>query len=272
MHTVKAFGAVVGMLPAVLGFPPVQSLVAVALKGGEVSCVLRLDLADATGPGGVEQLVHAIKGGKADGVIAVVVSEDAARDLALSAAIQDALDGLSAGVRVVGAVVVDRVQEGGRWRCADGCGASGAVSDPKSSVMAAAAVAEGRRLYGSRDEVVASVAVDGARAAAVARLMTGAGGPVGDVAAAVRGVVAVARRVSEGAALSDEDLAGVGAVLTDVRVRDVLFTLVDCEALAGAAEGLWLQVARVVGWPFRGEALCLLAHAGYVRGDGVLAG
>ena len=69
----------------------------------------------------------------------------------------------------------------------------------------------------------------------------------------------------------DEALAGIGAALVDLRVRDVLMTLVDCDE-APAADQLWLLLAQVLPQPYRAEALILAGFSAYVRGEGPLAG
>jgi hypothetical protein len=134
------------------------------------------------------------------------------------------------------------------------------LNDPAASVMAAAAVVAGRRMYKDRGELKASVAVDFERAAALAPLLDGGGGVVDCVAVSVREAVAAVRRMAAGVVLSDAELAGVGAALADVRVRDLLFTMADSDA-AAAAEALWALLARILPSPLRVEALTLLAFS-----------
>lgn len=276
MHAIKALGSVVESLLGVLGFKPVESLVVVAVKGGEVGCVMRLDLSDAALADAPDRLAELAVRSGADGVVAVVVSAEGARCRMCGDQFGDLVRDLSAalerhGAQLFDAVVVDRIEAGGRWHCVDGCGVAGVLDDPATSAAAAAAVAAGHRMYGTREELKASVAVDLARAAALQPLLAGAGGMVDDVAVSVREVVAAVRRVGEGAVLSDAEMAGVAATLVDLRVRDALFTLVDCEE-AAAAETLWSQLARVLPQPFRTEALTLTAFSAFTRGEGPLAG
>jgi hypothetical protein len=276
MHAIKTLGTVAESLLGVLGFEPVESLVVVAVHGGEVGCVMRLDLSDAALPDAPQRLADLAVRSGADGVVAVVVSAEGAscrmcgdqfRDLArdLTAALE------RHGAQLLDAIVVDRIEAGGHWHCVDNCGVAGVLEDPATSAAAAAAVAAGHRMYGSREELKASVAIDVERAAALAPLLAGAGDAVECVAVSVREVVAAVRRLGEGAVLSDAELARTGAVLVDLRVRDALMTLVDCDE-AAAAEHLWSQLAQVLPQPFRAEALVLKSHAAYVRGEGPLAG
>lgn len=276
MHAIKSLGTVIESLVGALGFQPVESLVVVTVQGGAMGCVMRVDLADAAVEGAPQQLADLAVRNGAEGVVAVVVSAEGAgcrmcgdqfRALArdLTAALQ------RRGARLLGAGVVDRVEAGGRWHCVDGCGVSGVLDDPANSPMAAAALAAGHRMYGTREELKASVAVDVEQAAALAPMLSGAGTRVECVAVAVREVVAVVRRMAEGALPSEAELAEVAASLVDVRVRDALFTMADSEEAAGAEE-LWSLLARSLPQPFRAEALTLLAFSAYLRGEGPLVG
>lgn len=275
MHAVEAIGAVIEQLLGLLGFRPVESLVVVAVQRGVVSCVMRLDIADALSVDTPGRLAELAGRSGADGAVAVFVSAESSSCPMCAGQFADVTRDLAAalqrnGVRLLDAVVVDRVEAGGRWHCLDHCGKAGVLNDPSTSMAAAAAVMAGRRMYGSREELSASVAVDTERAAALAPLLAREGA-VDSVPVAVRAAVAAVRRVAEGAVLSDAELAGVGASLVDVRVRDALFTLVEC-AEAGAAEALWSHLARVLPQPYRVEALALTAFSSYARGAGPLAG
>ncbi|OBG15018.1 MULTISPECIES: DUF4192 domain-containing protein [Mycobacterium avium complex (MAC)] len=276
MYSTKSIGDVVRNLVGVLGFRPVESLVVAAVQGGCVSCVLRVDLSDVAASNALERLASLVGRSGADGALAVFVSTPssscemcAERFAGMAARLGEALE--AAGVRLLDAVMLDRVEAGGRWQCVDRCGKSGVLDDPASSAAAAAAVVAGRRMYETRDELRAIVAVDVQRAAAVAPMLDGAGGAVDDVPVSVRQAVAAVRRVGQGAVLSNAELADIGASLGDVRVRDALFTLVDSHE-ASAAEMLWSQLARVLPQPYRSEALCLVGFSAFSRGEGPLAG
>lgn len=275
MHDeVRDLGNVVCSIVGVLGFAPVESLVLVLVRAGVLGTLLRLDLAEATRSEAVVELAGVVARQNADGVIAVVVSEEGASCASCGEQLRAMVDGVAAqmarrGDQLVAAVLVDRIAVGGRWACLDGCGGGGELQDPASSVAAVAAVVGGRRIYGSRDELAAVVAVDDSRAAALAPLI-GVPGAVECVAVSVRAVVDAWRRMAAGAVLTDAELAGVGVTLVDVRVRDALFGIADGEA--GAAEALWTLLARVLPPVLRVEALTLLAFSAYVRGEGPLAG
>ena len=276
MHAIQSQAEVIEGIAPALGFPPVNSLVIVTVEGGAVGCVMRLDLNEAAHSGVVDRLADLAARAGADGVVAVIVSADGAlcpmcgdEFRQLVGDLTEALE--RRGARLLDAHVVDRIEAGGRWHCVDNCGIGGVLNDPATSVMAAAAVAAGHRMYGNRDELKATVAVDVDRAAGLAPLLSGAGTVADCVAVSVREAVAAARRMAGGAVLTDAELAGVGAALADVRVRDSLFTTADSDT-AAEAEALWALLARVLPQPFRAEALTLLAFSAYLRGAGPLVG
>ena len=99
---------------------------------------------------------------------AYVVSRMSTRPQVDSALVGDVSAALKRrGGQLFDAVMVDGVEAGGRWSCIDNCGVAGVLDDPATSVMAAAAVVDGRRMFGTRDELKASVAVDADRVARV---------------------------------------------------------------------------------------------------------
>ncbi|WP_083741461.1 DUF4192 domain-containing protein [Mycobacterium sp. MS1601] len=278
-------GALIAALPAVLGFTPTNSLVLVSVERGQLGAVLRVDL----GPDLIDrldELVSVAAAAHPDAVIAVIVDESGAlcpccgdRYRRLCAVLADEL--AEYDIPLWAAHLVDKVAEGGRWHCVDGCGSRGRVDDPESSPVAAAAVLDGRRLYASRADLQAVIAAeDDTRsrsvAAAVEALEAGRrGAPGGDsterARAAVQDALAAAARVGAGEALSDAEIAVVAQGLTQVRVRDTLYALAVGELAAGA-ETLWSTLARRLPEHLRVEPLVQLAFCAYARSDGPLAG
>jgi hypothetical protein len=181
-------------------------------------------------------------------------------------------------ISLIDAHVVDQVGPGGRWHCLDGCGSGGTVDDPASSPVTMAAVLDGRRLYDSRADLEAVIAVpdDDALghdvACAIDRLAAdGTPGRMEDPAAAVRHAMEAAQRVGAGGVLTASEVAAVGHALTDLTVRDTLYGLAVGD-MAGAAECLWASLSRALPPPWRVETLTLLGFFAYARGDGPLAG
>ena len=274
-HKIRDLGELIRGILALLGFAPAESLVLLLLGRGELVSVMRVDLAAATQAGSAADLAELVTRQDVDGVVAVVVSAEGATCPMCGDELRAMVDDVASELERLGnqmfdAVLVDQIKAGGRWSCMDRCGVAGVLADPASSELAASAVLDGRRMYGSRAELAELVAVDAARAAAVAPLI-GVPDAVDCVAVSVRAAVAAMRRMAGGVVLTDAELAGVGMTLADVRVRDALFNIGDADETA-AAESLWTLLARVLPAPFRTEALVLLAFSAYLRGEGPLAG
>lgn len=278
-------GALIAALPAVLGFVPEKSLVLVSIAGGEMGSVMRVDLSRAL-LHGVEHLAQVAAAAEPEATIAVIVDAEGAHCpmcneeyRELCAALTEALS--QRDITLWAAHIVDRVAPGGRWHCVDGCGSGGAIDDPSSSPLAAAAVLDGRRLYARRSDLQAVIAIeDPARSAALTSAIGEQAAshdvayradPVGCSRRDVEETMAAAARIADGQLLSDAELANLACALADVQVRDTLCALAIAEN-AGEAESLWAALARGLPEPWRVEALVLLAFSAYARGDGPLAG
>lgn len=284
-------GALIAALPAVLGFVPENSLVLVSLESGAdrhaggLGSVMRVDLGEGLAER-VGQLAEVAAGAEPEAAIAVIVDAEGAQcpgcneeHRQLCGALREAL--AEHGILLWAAHVVDRVALGGRWHCADGCGAGGKVDDPSASPLAAAAVLDGRRLYPRRADLEAVVTVDDrARSAKLAvaierraarREASIRTDPAGCARSDVKAAMAAAARVAGGLPLRDAELAQLGCALSDVQVRDTLYALAVGEN-ADEAESLWAALSRTLPQPWRVEALVMLAFSAYARGDGPLAG
>lgn len=278
-------GALIAALPAVLGFVPEKSLVLVSLERGEMGAVMRIDLPIALA-GELGHLAEMAASSGAESIVAVIVDQQGAPCPMCNDDYRQLCDELSTALAehdmsLYAAHVVDRIEAGGRWHCVDGCGAAGTVDDPSASPLAAAAVLEGRRLYGTRDDLKAVVALEDPRRAeelvglirdrAVGREADWREDPDACGRRDVEAAIDAATRVCSGDDLEDAELAMLACALTDVAVRDTLYALA-VGSLAGQAETLWALMARTLPDPWRAEALALLAFSAYARGDGPLAG
>lgn len=284
--TLNRPGALIAALPALLGFVPAESLILVSLEQGQIGAVLRVDLEPDLADR-LDALVSVAAAAGPDAAIAVIVDRSGAlcpccgdRHRRLCAALADELD--RHGIPLCAAHLVDDVAAGGRWHCADGCGARGLVDDPETSPVTVAAVLDGRRLYGSRAELESVIATDdnersrGVAAAVSAleagrRQADGAGDRDQRARRAVEDTLSAVARVAAGETLTDAELAVIALGLTEVRARDVLYGLAVGECAVGA-ETLWSTLARVVPAHLRVEALVQLAYCAYARSDGPLAG
>ena len=276
-------GSLIAALPAVLGFVPEKSLVLVSIEDGVLGAVMRVDLPDALAQD-LDPLADILASASPEGAVAVIVDADGAgcpvcndEYRMLAGDLGDALRAQAIDLWAVH--VVDRVQSGGRWHCADGCGERGLVDDPEVSPLAVAAVVGGRRLYGSRADLQKVIAAENGADSLVSRIQqvdedTRAGraeDPDGCTRRAVLAAIRAAGRVAAGKRLSDAVLAELAHHLTDSAARDALYALAVGRD-AGRAEALWTLLSRRLPQPWRLEALVLLAFSAYVRGDGPLAG
>jgi len=271
-------GTLIAALPAVLGFVPENSLVLITIDGGEMGCVMRVDLSpelyESTGP-----LAGVAAAAAPDGAIAVVVDADGLDCRAcnddyrqLKITLEQSL--ADHGIHLLDFHIVDKVVSGGRWHRLDGPG--GMVDDPTASPLAVAAVLDGRRLYAKREELhrvieVTDPAASAALAAVIRRRSAAVRLDPPDAARDVRDAMSAASRVIAGEELSEATIAALACALTDLQVRDTLYALAIGEG-ADAAEALWGLLSRTLPAPWRVEALVQLAFSAYARGDGPLAG
>lgn len=278
-------GALIAAIPAVLGFVPERSLVLIALEHDQMGAVMRVELDDAMA-GEIDHLIEIAAASGAEAAIAVIVDDKGAPCPTCNDDYRQLCQGLAAALTdhdmtLYAAHVVDRIAADGTWRCVDGCGDAGPVEDPSASPLAAAAVLDGRRLYGRRADLQAVIAladpahaeslVEVIRRCATDRELRWRAAPDACGRHDVEATIAAIGRVSAGAQPDDVELAALACAITDVAVRDTLYALaVGSEA--GQAETLWALLARTLPEPWRVEALVLLAFSAYARGDGPLAG
>lgn len=272
-------GALIAALPAVLGFVPERSLVLVTVDGGEMGCVMRVDLSDDLYDS-IGHLAEVAAAAGPEAAIAVVVDAEGAgcrlcndEHNGLRNRLSDCL--AQRGIELLDFHIVDRVAANGRWHCLDG--SWGTVDDPGASPLAMAAVLDGRRLYAHRDELQKVIAVtDPAAGDALAQVIRGQTDVEVDVARDIKHAMAAAAKVAGGKVAGGEELsaaalARLARALTDPQVRDTLYALAVGDR-AAQAESLWAVLSRVLPAPWRVEALVLLAFSAYARGDGPLAG
>ncbi len=277
--------ALIAALPAVLGFVPEKSLVLVTLEEGRMGSVMRADLCDGLVEN-LDRLADIVGSSGADAVVVVIVDNEGALCPVCAADHRELCDRLreeldERGVELHGSHLVDRVAAGGVWHCIDGCGSGGTVDDPGASPLAAAAVLDGRRLYGRRAELHAVISltdearsdslVAAIREQAAAREACWRADPDGCGRRDIEAAIQLAARVLDGYRPVDAELTELACGLTDVAVRDTLYALA-VGSQAAAAEALWAELSRTLPDPWRAEALVLLAFSAYARGDGPLAG
>ncbi|MDQ1683323.1 MAG: hypothetical protein QOC82_60 [Frankiaceae bacterium] len=283
--SVRAIEDLAAALPHLLGFPPVESLVVVAIEGprGELTFTLRLDLPEPDEIGEVVEICAArMQAAAADAVLAFVVTEAA-----------DVAPGQLPGVELVEALqrsVVMPLRDafllrGGRiwsYLCPDPacCPPDGRPYDagsPVATTLAAAGVVAGRPMFRDRDEIVRSAqAVDGAEAEAMRAAVERVRGTeaVPDLvglreryAAALPGLLA--RCAERGPDVAPDEAALLGCAWHQIDLRDEVLIAV-AQGSAGA-DPLVRAVARLMPAPYDAPAAAMLGWVAYAEGSGVLA-
>lgn len=184
------------------------------------------------------------------------------------------------GIPLLHSLWAPEIAAGAIWGCYREKDCGGTLPDPRDSMTAAVLTAAGQITHESREEVERLFGPGPPEVLARrADLMNSfADPPWGEddvVGAAVAEVNAALARVAVGDhTITDELAVRLGWALSLAEVRDAgLLTAAPADSeLALVAEDLWLDLVRELPEPECVEALCLKAHASYVRGDLAVAG
>jgi hypothetical protein len=286
---VKDRDDLVAAVPYLLGFPPVDSLVCIAVNDDDrIRFVARLNLPAAEEPFEPEPATRVADLSARHGSAAIIVGygpPDRVDPLAAT---------LRAALRAVNVEVFDTIRvTDGRYYCLDCdgvCPPEGVAVEPSASTFPAEATYAGIALLPSRaalEHLIAPLtgpAREAMRTATLAawerldamlsdgdaaRADGRSGGPsahvLRDGVEAVRRATAVAAR---GEVLSDEDAAWLTAVLTVPEVRDQAWIAIDG---GEPHRRLWIDITRRAVPDAAAAPACLLAIAAYLDGDGALA-
>lgn len=273
-------GELINALPALFGFPPANSLVALGTDGPRIVFGMRLDLKDVadaeddvdrTAALAVRHLQHQ----GVEGAIIIAVGEplDLGRRLVLA---------VESRLRHVRAVA-------GGWATDERYWVSMAGADPAGypyrrsldHPAAAQAVIEGREIAESREAVVASIEpVAGDRRAAIEAqadaIAAGFDDGPGDwteeqVSILMAGdVVPVLHDLRDGQSVDDVALLRLGFLLTVIELRDQAWQLITHDNARDFVR-VWLHVARNVPRAWAPPAYSLAAFAAWMQGDGAKA-
>lgn len=286
----------VASLPALLGFSPARSLVAIAIVDRDdrqqLAAMARVDL-PATGSVQVGEYAEALVARLATSdpawVQLVVITDEPGLDAALGlpprAGLVEAFSAAfaAAGIDTRTPLWAARVAAGAPWRCYDprGC-CAGTLPDPGASTLAAHTTLAGRVTYASRDEAADALAPDpdeelhwrpelldeAHRCAQASRVADPSQAARQDLEV-VRGAIAATGR---GETLEVATLARIVVALWDPAVRDVCIGFAagrDQTIDAAAAEALWWRLTRATPAPAVAEPATLLAFAALRHGGGV---
>ena len=259
------------LIPYQLGFHPRESLVAIFVCGGTVGLIARMDLFAVTAvPGFATELRDLARQNRANELVLFAYSEqpEPARSL---------LTGLVAALPV--RLVKDAMYiDGSRWwsmTCDQACcPAEGTPYDVAGNRLAAEAVFAGLTTRASREELAATVA--GPPPAEVSRLVelaaevrkARAGWHSGEDPATrlVRGVQA---GLTDPGALDDWDCTTLAVLVDQIRLRDLVWAMIDPES-AEQHVGLWLRVVGRVAPDLSAAPLALVGISGWISGNGAL--
>ena len=294
-------GDLAAALPHLVGFVPRESLVLVGLggsSGARVGLTARVDIPRREhAPALARALAARLAFDDPDAAVVLIASEEPDAPPAVGGGDGGASDGLPHrdlvhevllalepfGIALREALLV----RGGRWwsyDCPHACCAPGAGTRVPggTTALAAASVAAGHVLAGSREELVARIArCSGDAAQRMAAVVVEVGEELAGVvdregrdAAAGRyaaWIDAAVRRCVPGVErLGDVEVARVVWGLRDVRVRDRALGLA-LGASASSAEQLWAECTRRAPEPLDAAPATLLAVSAWLRGDGAMA-
>lgn len=257
----------IAAVPYLLGFHPSRSLVVIGFEsrsGG--TCAIRLDLpADDAGR-----------------VAALLAANGFTRSLLLGYGPADEVAGAAAPMRTalsaagVPAAEAIRVADGRWWSLTcddDCCPPEGTPYDISASLVAVQATVAGHVALADRAELVASVAPlgDPAMHRATERAeRRHLARPRADAEEDLAFVLTLLAHVRTGIRPTDDEVAWLGLLLTDLRIRDEAWIRIDEDAPA-ADIAFWRDIVRRVDEGHVPAPASLLAFAAYSAGDGGLA-
>ncbi|NDU76988.1 DUF4192 family protein, partial [Actinomadura sp. DSM 109109] len=261
----------IAAVPYLLGFHPSHSLVVLGFQGrSRGTCAIRLDL---PAPGAAGHAAAVLSG---NGFTrSLLLGYGPPGEVAEAAVpMRAALD--SAGVPVAEAI---RVADGRWWSLTcDGpcCPPEGTPYDISSSAVAARAAFGGHVALADRAELVASVQpLDGPARTAMHRATDRAerrylARPPSPAEEDLAFVLTLLRRARAGSSPSDDEVAWLGLLLTDLHVRDTTWMRAE-EDDPSADIAFWRDIVRRVDPAHAPAPASLLAFAAYASGDGGLA-
>jgi hypothetical protein len=288
---VRSPGDLLALLPYLIGYVPVDSLVAVALDRGKIILAGRIDL--PTGPAGTEE--HRVSRYEAEAretaatLAAAVVRQTPTIVVLLGygtpARVTPMLE-VASGVFTAAGVPVRlalRVTDGRFFHdnCPNDCPPEGTAFDPASSPVAAHAVYAGRVALPDRAAYAARLTpVEGPERDAMEQASTRAAQRLAQLLdrtttspntldevgrAAIRDAL---HRYAQGGRLVDDEAALLTVLLRHIPIRDHAWSLTD-----GAAHhiALWTDVTRRTRPDLVPAPASLLAFAAWRAGDGTLA-
>lgn len=259
-------GELFSLIPYLLGFHPQESIVVLAISGTSLIMTARLDL-EAAAMFQAPRVGQLARGAEADHLVVVAYGADPDRTA-------DVLDLFGSLVGDIPIEELWRVHDSHHWCLIPGCDcAQGTPHDIESTAAAAAAVAAGLRVRGSREELFAAVRLpDDVRAEELKASYEVALNWLVDVdpeAARDHLALFIERWLDDPRPLTDDECALLAVAVSQPDVRDIA-TLRIRHTDADHHADLWSQVARCALPPFESGPICLTGLAAWVAGDGAM--
>ncbi|BDC75075.1 DUF4192 domain-containing protein (plasmid) [Prescottella equi] len=258
---------IVTAVPALLGFIPQRSVVAILLDGAKVVCAIRVDagmdhLATQLLPVAEKQAVDSMI------LVSVADAQHTDQSLATLEAIRATL--ATAGVETRRALHTAATEQGAEWTDIE-TGESGVVDNPSTTAANLNRLIEGRSFVASREaieDIYAPTEVDPTaeinRARAIARIQ-------GRDSFARTTITELAALVTDRQTPSAELAARVGVMMADdVEARDIVLGLAINAPIE--AHDAVAAIARHLTGIERAEALTVAGYFAYVAGRGPDAG
>jgi Domain of unknown function (DUF4192) len=269
---------VVAAIPYLVGFHPTDSVVVLCCGGRDGAYAIRLDL---TASDALLDHVTELVTRRPPADVILAGYGPGARVTPVVERVGDRLSRDGVRLREVLRVEDDRYWS---YLCTDPvcCPPEGTFVDVRGSAVAAAATAGGLVALPDRDELARMIAPAGGAAMRRAtdhaqRRLTSWGGE-GDRSVGRRVVeeglrlvrLLIERARAGGDPPTDEEVAWLGVLLVNLRVRDEAWVRID-EGETAAHIRLWREVVRRVAEPYLPGPACLLAFAAWRAGEGALA-
>lgn len=263
-------GDLLALVPYLLGFAPVESLVLMVIRDGRVLVTARLDLPPvALDEQVAAQLIGIADRAGAGGLVLLAYSSDAASARAL-------LERLLVPLRPVGlldALYVDGTRFWSLLCTGDCCPSEGVPYDPSTHPLAAEAVYAGLTTAAGRADVAALTAgppeTDLAGLEEVSHLVGAALVELSPREAGELMVSLVSGYLERPRRLSDVECAQLAILAADVTVRDVAWVAMTRDDVDDHLS-LWGQVVGRTIAPWEPAPLCLLGMAAWISGNGAL--
>lgn len=276
-YTARDIPELLDLLPALFGFSPKQSFIAIATHGEHhrFGFRLRMDLPPLEhAQPAAGQIADYLRRQDPDGAVLLAVTDRRTEADALMTAVLANLGDLP---------VHDAVRTDGEryWSYLRGGSAEGVPYVSQCSPAVVGAIVSGMQILPDREALVARFApVAGARekvmAAATDKVL---GRALKEIAAAPKADLgnigmALLRPILDshplGRKLTDPECATLAIWVSSKRVRDEVWASIRRDNAVASLE-LWTEVAQSVVAPFEAPVLCLAAFAAWLCGDGTQA-